>query len=153
VSTEHEADGREQSDIVSLHRYFIWCDRMRVHFHQVLEEHGADCALGSRGYIENTLYMSYWYGGLYVVVEGWRELGLSDPEVDRLLASPNVDLLRRYRNGAFHYQSDYFDSRFVDFVSEKGTAGWIRELREALSSFFLRWVQRRGQASSDLTET
>ena len=31
------------------------------------------------------MYMSYWYGGLFVVCEGWQELGLSDAKVDPLL--------------------------------------------------------------------
>jgi hypothetical protein len=42
------------------------------------------------------IFMSYWYGGLYVVVEGWRELRLSDPKIDALLTSQNVNLLKRY---------------------------------------------------------
>ena len=58
------------------------------------------------------IFMSYWYGGLYAVIEGWQELGLTDPTIDRLLESPNVELLRRYRNGVFHYQMTYFDDRF-----------------------------------------
>lgn len=33
-------------------------------------------------------YMSYWYAGLFVVVEGWRDLGLQDAEIDGLLESP-----------------------------------------------------------------
>jgi hypothetical protein len=41
------------------------------------------------------LKMCLWYGMLYVVVEGWQEAKLSDPEVDILLASPNTELLRR----------------------------------------------------------
>ena len=50
--------------------------------------------------------MSLWYGGLYVVIEGWKELGLSDPHVDDLLRSSNVELLKRYRHGTFHFQRD-----------------------------------------------
>jgi hypothetical protein len=50
--------------------------------------------------------MSYWYAALYVVIEGWRDLGLADATIDALLQSPNVDLLKRYRNGVFHFQKD-----------------------------------------------
>ena len=53
-----------------------------------------------------------------MVIEGWQELGLADPAVDRLLMSPKVDLLRRYRDGVFHFQPDYFDSRFMDFIRQ-----------------------------------
>jgi len=86
-------------------------------------------------------YMSYWYGGLYVVTEGWQELGLSDPEIDSLLTSEHVDLLRRYRNGCFHFQADYFDERFRDFIARQGSVGWISSLHEAFSRWFLAFFQ------------
>ncbi len=83
--------------------------------------------------------MSHWYGSLYVVVEGWVELGLQDPIVDTLLQSPNVELLRRFRNGTFHFQRKYWDQRFVDFWDEsQGTVDWVANLNEAFGSYFLR---------------
>lgn len=73
-----------------------------------------------------------------MVVEGWRELGLSEPTVDRLLASSNVDLLRRYRNGVFHFQRDYNDDRFLGFMTEgTDTVAWVRELTLHLGRYFL----------------
>jgi len=83
------------------------------------------------------IFMSYWHAGLFVVVEGWRELNFHDPEIDQLLDSPNVDLLRRYRNGVFHFQREYFDNRFFDFASGSDNATWIRLLNDNLSRFFL----------------
>ncbi len=68
-------------------------------------------------------YMSYWYSGAYAVVEGWWELGLSDPTVDDLLRSPNVDLLRR--------------------IGEGGSARWIADLWEALDGWFLDYFKQR----------
>ena len=145
MSTEQEVNARRKSDILSLHRYFIWSNRMRVHFDQILQRGGSRGDLNSREGIEEFLYLSYWYGGLHVVIEGWQKLDLHDPDVDRLLDSPNVGLLRRYRNGAFHYQSTYLDGRFVNFFAQEGTAGWVRELTEALSTFFLRWARQNKQ--------
>ncbi|MDD8027298.1 MAG: hypothetical protein PHI34_12370 [Acidobacteriota bacterium] len=83
------------------------------------------------------LFMSYWYGGFYVVVEGWREMGIHDPDIDRLIDSPNIELLRSYRNGAFHFQKNYFDERFFIFVGEGTSASWVRELNKSLGRFFL----------------
>ena len=76
--------------------------------------------------------------GLYVVIEGWKELKLHDPVIDGLLTSPNVDLLRRYRNGVFHFQPEYMDKRFRGFV-EEGTepVAWVRELNKQFGRFFL----------------
>ena len=55
---------------ITLHRYYIWANRMRTHFDDILVR-GDELADHQ---IETFLYMSYWYAGLYVVIEGWREL-------------------------------------------------------------------------------
>ena len=93
--------------------------------------------------IESNLYMSYWYGGLYVVIEGWQALKLSDPVIDPLLQSPNVDLLRRYRNGVFHFQKKYYDNRFIDFITDgKNTVEWFRSLNREFGRWFLEWFSQ-----------
>jgi hypothetical protein len=107
---------------------------MRTHFDNLLKIEpkmkGQD--------IEEFLYMSYWYGGLYVVIEGWQSLGLSDPKIDKLLSSENVPLLKRYRNATFHYQKKYYDDRFVDFMSKgKDVVFWVRELNRQFGRYFL----------------
>ena len=124
--------------IYTLHKYFIWADRMRIHFDNVLK-------IGVEGYdskgmfdIEWNIYMSYWYAGMYVLIEGWKEMRLQDSRVDALLKSSNVDLLRRYRNGVCHFQANYWDDRFLDFIKSQDSVPWVRELREAFSDFFLR---------------
>ena len=131
-------------EVLTLHKYFIWADRMRVHFDQVLQRPGPSD--GKKFSVEPHMYMCLWYACTYVVIEGWRELGLSDPAVDRLLASPNVGLLKRYRNGVFHFQKDYFDERFIALIRDgENVVAWIRELREGLSRFFLDWLRDRGE--------
>jgi len=120
--------------LVSLHRYYIWANKMRTHFDEII----------SNGYptagaeIEATLYMSYWYGGLYVVIEGWQQLGLSDRSIDELLCSSNVKLLKRYRHGVFHFQKNYFDERFVEFMRDgKDAVSWVRNLNLEFGRYFL----------------
>jgi hypothetical protein len=83
--------------------------------------------------------LSYWYASLYVVIEGWRELKLEDQDISRLLASPYVETLRRYRNGAFHFQRTLTDPRFADFHVVGGVeiTMWMAELRTHLSRFLL----------------
>ena len=49
---------------------------MRVHFEGVVRGRKEDREVDAR------LYMSQWYGNLYVVVEGWRDLDLTDPDID-----------------------------------------------------------------------
>ena len=122
------------SPTLTLHRYFIWANRMRTHFDQVISEGDLD---GTRE-TESLLYMSYWYGGLYVVIEGWQALKLSDSIIDELLTSPNVNLLRRYRNGVFHFQPEYNDARFDQFMTQGvDQVTWVRTLNEQFGRYFL----------------
>ncbi len=121
---------------MTLHRYFIWADRMRLHFDNVLlNKNKLDPKYFN---IDSFLYMSYWYGGLYVVIEGWHELKLQDQTIDSLLKSPNVALLKKYRNGVFHFQKEYMDKRFTEFMNKgENCVKWVRELRKAFSDYFL----------------
>lgn len=125
---------------LTLHRYFIWANRMRTHFDSLFSDETpvARVGPGSKRFIEAMLYMSYWYAGLYVVIEGWKELELHDPVIDALLTSPNVALLRRYRNGVFHFQPDYMNARFRGFIEEGvEPVTWVRELNQQFGRFFL----------------
>ncbi len=83
------------------------------------------------------MYMSIWYGLLYVVIEGWQNLKLSDAQIDNLLKSENVDLLKKYRNGTFHYQKIYDDVRFQKFFEKRETVNWVRSLNEEIGRWFL----------------
>ena len=88
--------------------------------------------------------MSYWYGGLYVVIEGWRKLRLVDSVIDELLGSKNVKLLKRYRNGVFHFQSKYSDSRFTDFMTVgENAVEWVRLLNKEFGRYFLNRILRQ----------
>jgi hypothetical protein len=140
-----------EAELLSLHRYYIWANQMRVLFDDKLKgaRHGALEAVRRDGTIdiEIAMYMSLWYGCLYVVVEGWKECGFHEHEVDSLLTSPNVELLKRFRNGAFHYQKHYWDERFLAFIrAGDATASWVRALNTALGRFFLRTMSDNSTA-------
>ena len=53
-----------------LHKYFIWANRMRTHFDEILVKYEKKEMDEHRFNIESTMYMSLWYGLLYVVIEG-----------------------------------------------------------------------------------
>jgi hypothetical protein len=117
---------------------------MRTHFDDLLQKHSHGSCSDTGFEIEWFLYMSYWYGGLFVVIEGWRELQLTDPVIDSLLKSKNVDLLRRYRNGVFHFQKNYFDERFIGFMRDgENCVDWVRQLNREFGRFFLSWSKTR----------
>jgi len=82
--------------------------------------------------------MSYWNAGLYVVVEGFKELKLKDAKIQQLLQSPNVEALRLVRNATFHFQKDSFISKkVIPFSKSEDSVPWVRSLTEAFSEFFL----------------
>ncbi|KKR56134.1 MAG: hypothetical protein UT93_C0004G0012 [Candidatus Woesebacteria bacterium GW2011_GWF1_40_24] len=127
-------------EIITLHRYFIWADRMRVHFDYILRNSkpASSKLLQKKEGIDTFLYMSLWYGMFYVLIEGWLQLGFEDEKIDELLKSNNVKLLKRYRNGVFHFQKEYYDKRLTKLMTEgENIAVWIRDLREEFSRWFL----------------
>ena len=152
-------EGNKMDELITLHRYFIWANRMREHFDNTLTdpkriaESKKEASKYYRIFFADDpgIFMSYWYGGLYVVIEGWKKLGFHDPDIDYLINSPNVVLLRRYRNGAFHFQKDYFDKRFQEFWQEQGTVAWVRELNKKFSDFFLRELSKEKNPTMKLS--
>ena len=132
--------------ITALHRYFLWADRMRLHSEEVAATRHPHATAGPPSPVHDEFfahaYRSYWYAGTYVVIEGWRCLLLSDTEIDRLLDSPYVEALKRYRHGVFHFQRKYFDTRFLEFTSAGGeSAAWIRQVGEAFRRWFWGYIK------------
>jgi hypothetical protein len=130
----------------SLFRYFMWASLMREYFDRALPSSGATSDAKDGFLFFSTqpgIFMTYWYGGLYVVIEGWRELGLHEPAIDELLESPNVELLRRFRNGAFHFQNAWLDDRLVAFCGAARSVGWVRTLTQKLHDYLTNEMHRR----------
>jgi len=129
--------------IFVLHRYWIWSDAMRNNFFQKIsvcevEKFDLSTYVGEIG-----MYLSYWYSSLYAVLEGYRCSELSNSEVDRLLEdSQKVDMLRKFRNGVFHVQVDYFSAKHLEFLNNKETGIWASELTESLGKFLLISLKR-----------
>ena len=58
----------------------------------------------------------------------------------RLLGRVIVELLKRYRNGVFHFQRNYNDKRFLEFMTQGNDAvTWVRRLNEQFGRFFLQY--------------
>jgi hypothetical protein len=89
------------SQIPILFRYFMVASLMRQEFDKHITD-PEDIALVDNDPMKfwvskAGLKMCLWYGMLYVVIEGWQDANLTDPEIDRLLSSPNTKLLKRFR--------------------------------------------------------
>jgi hypothetical protein len=119
-------------------RYLYWADVMRSFYEAVSEE--GDGPEADRRFPA----MTYWYASLYVVIEGWKELALSDSVIDALLQHSQgcTDLFRRYRNAAFHYQPRIKEERFGEFLN-KGALHvlWVQALHAEFVRFFWNWLE------------
>lgn len=132
------------SEKQALHRYFLWADRMHAHY--LASGLPPTDKSARRLWLIRTLpYMSIWLSYLHVLSEGWAELRMKDPIVDQLLQSKNLSVLRRFRNGTFHFQRVYFDQRFTNFLLDTdGSLAWAGELHAAFSNWFLEQARRAG---------
>jgi hypothetical protein len=131
-------------EILSLYRYFAYAAHMRSLYSREdipkwLKMLGEDeYGLISFFYSEPGIYLMYSYAGLYLVIEGYRDVGLHDVEIDELLASPFVDRLRLFRNATFHYQKGLISIKHLQFfgTEEEKTERWIGQVYIAFARFF-----------------
>lgn len=130
----------------TLHRYFLWANRHRDDFFVRAVSTGLPPEKLSdlRKWVSaNFINSAPWLGSLYVLVEGWKDLRLSDEKIDKLLTSPHVQALKRFRNGVYHFQRRYFDDRFLGMFQENGPE-WASELHNEFGRFFKDWLHSRG---------
>lgn len=88
-------------------------------------------------------YSSLWYGSLFVVIEGWETLKIKDDIINDLLAEHDnlKSLLRRYRNGVYHFQPKLLDNRFIAFGQTKDNSYlWAKLLHEEFVRYFSDWL-------------
>ena len=124
--------------VMALHKYFLNADFLRdVFLSQINRDKSSPSEIDPVTSMDDTIAMSLWYATLYVVIEGWREAKLADPEVDELLADEKVETLRRFRNQLFHYQREYDNPKVLEFLgsnhadAESATV-WIKRTHAAL---------------------
>lgn len=84
------------------------------------------------------VYLTYFYSAIYLVIEGWKDLKLSDEDIDKLISSPYTDRLRLFRNATFHYQKEPVSPKLLNFFGseEEATEKWINELYAKFGEYF-----------------
>ena len=131
-------------DIITLYRYFAYAAHMRRLFcDEVNEDDVKMMASDMSGlmlffYSSPGIYLLYSYSGIYLVIEGWKDLKLRDPKIDELIASPFVDRLRLFRNATFHYQKELMSRKHLQFfgTEEEETEKWLNNLYAEFERFF-----------------
>lgn len=129
--------GERLEKLLAWARYLHWADIHRRHFEAWMEQEH-DVQNNREGW-EFIALLSAWYASLWVVVEGWKSIPLVDSSVDELLQiAPRYEaLLKRYRNGVFHYQPRLVEWRLLDFLSEEeGSTSWIHLLHSEFCRFY-----------------
>ena len=122
-------------------QYLSWAERMRTHFSELYDREkpkGRD----SKEIPTMFMYFSYWLAAFCVVIEGYGNVGLKDPAIEALLHPQKIAILKRYRNGVYHFQAEYFfDLRFTNlFNSAQEIMPWLGEVRAAAWVFYDHWI-------------
>ncbi len=78
------------------------------------------------------------FGALYAVADKWQEWKFSDPTVDKLLADPNLTLLKQHRHAVFH--ADHYDHGSFKALGEKpGAFEWAARTAAAIRAYLKRF--------------
>ncbi len=135
---------KSKDDLIPpLFRYFMAASLMSEEFYKRLQENETSQADPMLFFItKGGIKMCLWYGMLFVAIEGWQEIGLSDPVIDSLLRSPNVALLKRFRNGMFHFQKGWLDLKLTDFCGAPDAVEWVNTLAKELRRYLLAEMAR-----------
>lgn len=111
--------------------YFLPCDLMYQNLMTLKPEFDNEQTRDKVG-DQFIAYMLYWFGGLYVVAEAWKQLNVNNPAINKML-DEHLDSLRLFRNAVFHFQLT--DRKHVQFFDlEK--FNWADKLHVALRAFF-----------------
>jgi hypothetical protein len=108
-------DKRDQERVLAWARYVYWAD-VECQQYEAYQPLDDEPTTGL-----SFVLMIQWYAALWVSIEAWRESGLTDFTVDELLTDSafesNLRLLRRFRNGVYHYQASVLDNRLTGFIA------------------------------------
>lgn len=89
-------------NVLMLYRYFAYAAFMRSRFRRESDPEWFKMLKADESGLlmfflsPPGIYLMYSYAGIYLVIEGWRDLGLKDEKIDELLKSSFVDRLRLF---------------------------------------------------------
>lgn len=148
---------KKKIKIATLYRYFLYTVVMRDNLIQEnsknifnsLEDDPSSVFLFFSTPIG--VYLTHYYSSIYLIIEGWQDLKLSDAKIDKLISSPHTDKLRLLRNATYHYQKEPLSPKVLQFFGSEddGTEKWITELYYAFSNYF---IQNRSNIPNELRE-
>jgi hypothetical protein len=117
----------------SLRRYYVTATTMQSSFRAFVAAHpeGPESQDGSL-FPQFIAHLSVWYATLFTAWEGWRELGLGDPELDRAWERPYRHRLQGFRDATLHYRAEHFDKELTEFAGTPESAAFVLGVHLAL---------------------
>jgi len=86
--------------------------------------------------VDQQTYMNLWYASLYSVVEGYKKLELDNIEVNRLLASPNLEALINFRHSVTGFHKKYYNGYLIShLLNSSDSVSWINNLHFSLEKY------------------
>lgn len=137
---------QDTSPLLALTRYWLCADHLRTCFCEAFRDSNtrhlidahADLGVSYYWVSEPGVFSSLWFAALFVVIEGYRALALSDPHIDVLLQSDHANALRLYRNGVFHFQNEVFPAKLLHLHDTQESEQWINTVHRRLGAFLSR---------------
>ncbi len=139
TSPSRKKRDKDLDHLLSWGRYLYWCDLNKKEFKKFI---GRERSMANWRFVALT---ARWYASLWVVIEGWRSIGLKDNWIDKLIAFDGgryATLLKKFRNATYHYHPSLLDEHQTNLLKEEKHVVWV----EALHQEFLRflWEYPRG---------
>lgn len=146
---------RTASDLLLLHRHWMWANQQRETFDRYLDTTPDDLAkMGVAMFATKQFgFMFAWYGMLWAVIEA-----CIDPKEGRRIEIRGqfradiervTPVLRPFRNAILHVprHGRLFDERMVGLASQEDSAATLRRVSTGFGRMFLEEYQRRRQSS------
>ncbi|WP_421843206.1 hypothetical protein [Marinobacter algicola] len=127
--------------LVALHKHWLVADAVKEVVNvKIGGDHGLPEEVAEMAErLSSFSRLSVFYGLIYVVIEGYKEMKYQDDDIDALLGNEEfVGTLRLFRNSTFHYQKQPIPEKARKFIESEGSETWIKEVHLAFKRFFER---------------
>lgn len=119
-----------------------------------LKEHPDFKGMSDPDFTEFFAYMSLWYASLWVVLDGWKQMGIDEPEATALLADEQFTKLKDFRDVTLHYRPSYLDKKHMGFVGDERSVAWVKRAHKLIGATILAHLQKyAGEGSTEWIRT
>lgn len=117
--------------LVSLHRHWVWADRMKELFEYYLRKEGLppeESLNPDQPYMLSSMFscMFLWYALLYVTCDGVEKVGKAKMSDVSSAFNKVRKTLYQFRNAIFHVQSQYWSQKLMDVFKDEEIVDGIR---------------------------